>query len=262
MLDLHHAQYDNLVAMLGRGVQTCLVVGDAGVGKRTLVRRAVIHFKDEFDLIEVPKLGIEEARSIKDQSIRMSVRPRIFLIDGDSATIPAYNAMLKLLEEPPSKIVLVICASKPPLQTIVSRCSYLMIPPLTNEELLSCLTYHGMSERAASTVISYARGSVSEALKVYSRLEEKRRLIPFIKALKERDLQFVLEQVKNINTTDVGLMIELIDDVFLARYGLLNQELSSMLPASPDFLIVVKNALIAGQSPAICWMRAWYESGA
>jgi DNA polymerase III delta prime subunit len=261
MLALHQLQCENIAAMLERGVQTLLLVGDHGVGKKTLVNRAVQTPDSRYVLIPVAKLGVDDARALKHEVLRASRFPRVYLIDGDEATEAGYNALLKTLEEPPKNAIFVICSSRVPLPTVVSRCHYVMIPPLTEDELKQVLSFKGMSERAAASIIPYARGSVSEAYKVYEKMEEKRRLVPFIKALKDRDLSFVLRQVKEIRRDDIVTMMELVDDVFLSRYGLLSTELGNIIPASPDFLIRLKEALQGGSSPAICWMRAWYSTG-
>ncbi len=260
MLDLHRPQYAELVRLIDSGAQTFLVVGDDGVGKKTLIRRAVEAACPSGNITEYQKLNIEEARRMKQLSLRRNIARQIHLIDGDNVTAIVYNALLKFLEEPPPEVIIIIAASKPPLPTIVSRCRYIMVPPLTVDELKQVLAYKGMSERASSTVIHQAYGSVAQAFRVYEKFEEKRRLLPFIKALKDRDLDFVLRQARLITREDVALLVDLADDVLLARYGLLNQEFSAMVSVSTDFIMRVKAALLAGNSPALSWLRAWFET--
>ena len=259
MVDLHSLQFAELVRLLTAGSRTFLLVGDNGVGKKTLVRRVLAAHFPAYELLEYPKFAIDEARNLKATCLRKAAHVRAYLIDGDHTTVQAYNAILKLLEEPLPDIVFLICAAKPPLATIVSRCNNILVPPLTVAELKQVLQFSlGMSERATASVIPFAHGSISQALRVYEKFEEKRRLLPFIKALKDRDLAFVLGQVKTITYQDITLMAELADDVLLSRYGLLNQELSLVVPASPDFLLQVKAALLGGRSPSLCWLRAWF----
>lgn len=256
MLDLHKLQFIELNRLISSGSQAILLVGDKGVGKKTLIRRVLEHFK--VDLVEFPALSINEARSIKHIIIRKSVQTRVFLIDGDGATVQAYNAMLKTLEEPPRDVIFIIAASRAPIQTIVSRCNYIIVPPFTHEELKEVLSYKGMGERAILSVVGKSYGSVAEAVKVYERQEEKQRLVPYLKALKDRDLTFVLKQVKLITRDDLRILIELVDDVMISRYGLLNVEAASSVPVTSDFLATVKEALQAGSIPCVCWMRAWF----
>lgn len=260
MLDLHKAQYADLRRLFLEGRQTFLLVGDAGVGKKTLVQRVLSEVASDALITIYPSLAIGDVRSIRQQVLRKAMSLRIFSIDGDDASIQAYNAMLKILEEPPPGVVFIITASKPPIQTVVSRCTYLMVPPLTGDELKSVLAFKGMSERAIASIASQAYGSVTGAMRVYEKFEEKRRLVPFLKALKERDLNFVMGQVKTIRREDISLLVELSDDVLMSRYGLLNPEFSAMVPVTSDFIMIVKDSLLAGAIPSLNWLRAWFAT--
>src|SRR5215467_12367162 len=179
MLDLHKTQYVELERLLRAGVQTFLLVGDYGVGKKTLVRRILSASFADYLVTEVPKFTIDIARQMKATTLRRSAQTRVYLIDGDEATVQAYNAVLKLFEEPPPATVFFVCSSTHPLQTIVSRCNNVRIPPLSSSELAEVLSFKGMSSSVSSTVISYANGSISQAFRVYEKFEEKRRLVPF-----------------------------------------------------------------------------------
>ena len=258
MIDLHLNKYAEIERLINAGAKTFLLVGDQGVGKKTLVKRILTDKFPDYLLTEFTRFGIEEARSLKSRTLRRSIQVRAFLIDGDAATQQAYNASLKILEEPPAQTIFFICSSVMPLSTIVSRCHNIMISPLSDVELRAALIYKGMSERAISSLLSYSHGSISEAFKVYEKLEEKKRLIPFIKALKDKDLMFILTQVKTIDRRDVQLLVELIDDVILARYGLLAPELATSVPVSPDFLMQVKEALLSGSSPSLALLRSHF----
>jgi len=82
------------------------------------------------DLIEIDgasNRGIDDIRSLRDST---QFRPsmgnyKVYIIDEvHMLTIPAFNALLKTLEEPPEKVVFILCttdAQKIPA-TIVSRC--------------------------------------------------------------------------------------------------------------------------------------------
>lgn len=259
MLDLHKQQREEIVRLIATGARTYVVVGDAGVGKKTLVRTALQ--EAGFPVIyEYPKFGIDEARKIRQIVMRRNVDVRVFLIDGDAATVAAYNASLKMIEEPPVGCIFFIVASKPPIQTIISRCSYVIIPPFTNDELLQVLLYKGMGDRAASSLVPYAHGSVQEAMKVYERFEEKRRLLPFVKALYERDINFVMRQVRTIEQYDINIMIDMADEALLSRYGLSDHDVVGLLPVPVEVLFKIKEALLAGSIPSVCWLRAWFET--
>jgi DNA polymerase-3 subunit delta' len=54
------------------------------------------------------------------------------LLDFETATIPAQNSLLKTLEEPPGKVILVLTAVSPEslLETITSRCEVIKLHPV------------------------------------------------------------------------------------------------------------------------------------
>lgn len=76
--------------------------------------------------------GIETMRKIKQ---RASLKPMgetkaIILYNADALSIPAQNALLKLLEEPPPHTMVVLTAEKEDmlLPTILSRCHSILLP--------------------------------------------------------------------------------------------------------------------------------------
>ena len=99
------------------------------------------------DLIEIDgasNRGIDDIRSLRDST---QFRPsmgnyKVYIIDEvHMLTIPAFNALLKTLEEPPEKVVFILCttdAQKIPA-TIVSRCQRYDFKRLSNEDLIGRL---------------------------------------------------------------------------------------------------------------------------
>ncbi|MBL7053313.1 MAG: AAA family ATPase [Candidatus Portnoybacteria bacterium] len=86
------------------------------------------------------EIGIKQAREIQHQ---MSLSPysadyKIVLIDGvDKMTNEATNCLLKTLEEPNGKAILILIASNPKmlLPTIISRCQIVNFLPVPEEEI-------------------------------------------------------------------------------------------------------------------------------
>lgn len=103
------------------------------------------------DLIEVDEEGeikIETARRIRSEA---SVLPndgarKVFLIaHAERMNVPAQNALLKVLEEPPKYCFFLLCTEQPDriLETILSRCTRYQLPPdeeAPDESLLPLLT--------------------------------------------------------------------------------------------------------------------------
>lgn len=81
----------------------------------------------------------------------------------------AGNALLKILEEPPDKTLLILTAEQPfnLLPTIVSRCQQLRFRPLSRSEIADILTrQHGIPANQAASIASLCGGSVSRALEM------------------------------------------------------------------------------------------------
>jgi len=96
---------------------------------------------------------------------------RIVIIDpADDLNRNAANAILKILEEPPKRSLFLVLTHAPGklLPTIRSRCLPLPLSPLSETDLAAALESLGAapSGARAGEVLSAARGSVSEALKL------------------------------------------------------------------------------------------------
>src|SRR5690606_2051176 len=98
---------------------------------------------------------------------------RVALVDAaDDLNLPAANALLKLLEEPPADAVLLLVSHRPAglLPTIRSRCRELRLAPLAPAGLAAALAAAGavVATDEAGRVAALAGGSVGEALRLLS----------------------------------------------------------------------------------------------
>lgn len=117
------------------------------------------------------RIDIESIRGLKTF---MYLRPysseyKLAVID-DAETISdaAANAMLKILEEPPGKSVLILISSKPKLlpQTILSRCETVVfhpVPMAKTDEL----------DKALAELRKVAKESIAERIKYAKKIHEK-----------------------------------------------------------------------------------------
>jgi DNA polymerase III subunit delta' len=114
-------------------------------------------------------IKIDEIREMVD---RASFRPfegrrRVVIIDqADALVVPAQNALLKTLEEPPSASVFVLITARPDvlLPTVRSRCPVLRFRPLNAADIAAALVTRGATEREARAVAATADGSLGRAL--------------------------------------------------------------------------------------------------
>jgi len=110
---------------------------------------------------------------VRDVIDRSAFRPfegrkRVVIADdADAMMHPAQNALLKILEEPPSATIFILVSAIPDslLPTVRSRCSLLRFGTLTTEEVANQLIHrHGYTAPDARAAAAEADGSMALAL--------------------------------------------------------------------------------------------------
>ena len=181
--------------------QSLLFSGPEGVGKRTAALALAqalnceqrVPFGDGLDacgacksctriargvhadvlFIEPGDSGSIKIEQVRDAIDRSGYRPfegrrRLVAIDqADALVVPAQDAILKTLEEPPSASVFVLITDRSDilLPTILSRCQRLRFGPLTPAEVAGVLQRdHGMSEEEARAAAAASGGSIGRAI--------------------------------------------------------------------------------------------------
>jgi DNA polymerase-3 subunit delta' len=92
------------------------------------------------------------------------------IADADLATTEAANTLLKTLEEPPAKTVIILCTSRPSAlpATVVSRCQKVPFSRLSSEtieEILIADPRLGFDKKSAKAAAALAQGSVGRAVR-------------------------------------------------------------------------------------------------
>ncbi|HVA68162.1 MAG TPA: hypothetical protein VNF45_02535 [Candidatus Binataceae bacterium] len=112
---------------------------------------------------------------VRELIARMGTRPvraprRVAIIDdAETLNIPAQNALLKTLEEPPGDaiIFMVTRSERALLETIRSRMRLVRFGPLAAAEIRAILVARGIAdEERAATIARLARGSASRAMEL------------------------------------------------------------------------------------------------
>ena len=94
---------------------------------------------------------------------------RVVVVDGaDRLNTSGQNAILKILEEPPARTVLLVVTENPGglLPTIRSRCRKLLLPPLPEEVVIDLLGRHqpDLPDADRAALARLAEGSIGRAL--------------------------------------------------------------------------------------------------
>jgi DNA polymerase-3 subunit delta' len=184
-----------------------LFTGMPGVGRRTLALRLAQALNcpqppqpgvpclnclscNQFGRMQHPDLAVVEAEqrgaTLKVEQVRelqhslwlapFDARYRIaLLLRFEEANSNAANALLKTLEEPPDKVILILTAESsealPP--TIVSRCEMLHLHPLPIDELTqSLLARYDLPEEQASRLAHISSGRPGLAIKYLQQPEQ------------------------------------------------------------------------------------------
>lgn len=126
--------------------------------KQGLKRSAVIKVEDVRGVVEF--LG---KKSFNDNW-------RVVIVDSaDDLNVSSANALLKILEEPPLKSILLLVSHNPGklLPTIRSRCAKLALKPLQETEVASLLRRYkpSLKEAEVQGLAKIAAGSIGRALK-------------------------------------------------------------------------------------------------
>ena len=136
------------------------------------------------DLIEIDAAsnrGIDEIRDLREKvNLAPALGPfKVYIIDeAHMLTEPAFNALLKTLEEPPGHVVFVLCttdAQKIPL-TVIGRCQQFVFRRHSEEQIVSRLSYIASAEKvqvdpdAMRLIARSAQGSMRDAVGLLDQL--------------------------------------------------------------------------------------------
>jgi DNA polymerase III subunit delta' len=143
---------------------------------------------------------------------------RVFVVDpADRMNGGAQNALLKTLEEPPGRAVLILVASRPHLllPTVRSRCLSVGFAPLPAERLASLLQRRGMSreEALARAALSGGRPGAALGLDLEALRELREEVLSACEELARgpKALAARLPQAEGIGRADEGAMLEWLD---------------------------------------------------
>ncbi len=115
------------------------------------------------------QIGVDEAHDIVKKLSLKSYEGgyKVMIIwMAEMMNTPAANKLLKLVEEPPDKTVLILIAQDESriLQTILSRCQLLNFPPLAEKSIADALVERGLVREEALRLAHEANGNFNKAL--------------------------------------------------------------------------------------------------
>ena len=120
-----------------------------------------------------PTIKIDQIRSTRQTLAMKPYEARwrlVIMTDAQTMNPAAGNALLKILEEPPDRTILILVATRKAdlLPTIVSRCQHIRFNPISKINLETVLVdKHGIEPGDAAIIATMAGGSLSKALRLY-----------------------------------------------------------------------------------------------
>jgi DNA polymerase-3 subunit delta' len=147
-------------------------------------------------------LAVDQIRELQRQlslAPLAGLRRVAVLLDVDRASLGAANALLKTLEEPPPRVILLLTATDVEQMpaTIVSRCESLMLRPVSGDEIAVRLQRQGAGQDEARTWAQQSAGRPGWAQALMEDPEFRRRREEHVAAFQEilgadLDRRFVL----------------------------------------------------------------------
>lgn len=181
---------DEAVALLQKQLaddkvrQAYLISGPHGTGKTTLARLlAKALGATDLDIYEQDAgsaRGIDDVRRLQEMAMLMPLGGRrVFILDeAHQFTDAADNALLKILEEPPSSAIFVLCTTEPQKvkATVRSRCQQLKLKRPKPETVFALVKRIAVAEGitweegALGDIATAAEGSLRDAVSLLDQL--------------------------------------------------------------------------------------------
>ena len=156
---------------------------------------------------EIPVNSIRELSDFFRSTAAEDNALRVCLIDSaDNLNLNSQNALLKLLEEPPARSLVILLSASPGrlLPTIRSRCIGLSLKSIGDKEIESWLSSRvNASQSVIDNVVSLSRGAPGKAISLYNNFD---RVI--------KPLGRYLKGLSNVNSS---LDFNLINDLALIK---------------------------------------------
>jgi DNA polymerase-3 subunit gamma/tau len=198
------------------------------------------------DLIEIDAAsnrGIDEIRDLREKvNLSPAMGPfKVYIIDeAHMLTEPAFNALLKTLEEPPAHVVFILCttdAQKIPL-TVIGRCQQFVFRRHSEEQIVGRLTHIAKTEKvqvdadAMQLIARTAQGSMRDAVGLLDQL------VPLASG------PISLEGARSLlGIADPRLLDSLLDDVLAGRAAEALAEVNRVYAAGAELRQVVRGLM-------------------
>lgn len=206
----------------------CKNRGDDACGSCASCRQVLVGSHPDFQFVGVvsgkKEIGVDRMRDVKRfmQLQPVSGPTKVAIVDdAHMLTVAAQNALLKTLEEPPPRSLLILVANNPDalLPTVRSRCQRLQFAPLPNDVVIDILTtVHSVDVAVARDAANLAEGSPGRALALSAShaKESRERLLQSLAGLDRARYVQLMDLVTELSQPDAETALKL--ELLLAQY--------------------------------------------
>ncbi len=262
-----------------------LLTGPRGVGKTSVARilayaiNGIPYDEDttNLDIIEIDAAsnnGVEDVRDLREkvQIAPVSAKKKIYIIDEvHMLSKPAFNALLKTLEEPPEHIVFILATTnveKLPA-TILSRTQRFGFRPISVDDAVKHLKYIAKTEKisieddALKLIASRSDGSFRDSISLLDQMSNlvdtkgketiNVKLIEDTLGLAPTDMiKQILESVEQHNLCDLVKLLNRSTDEGISASVLVSQiiaQISNNITEKPQLLTLLDSLIDVDKSP-------------
>ncbi|MCL2628096.1 MAG: DNA polymerase III subunit gamma/tau [Oscillospiraceae bacterium] len=182
---------------------------------------------DVLELDAASNNGVDDVRAMRDEAIYSpaSVRKRVYIVDEvHMLSTPAFNALLKILEEPPEHIVFILATTelhKVPA-TILSRCQKFSFKRLPAGEISKRLLKIAASEKqdltqeAAEKLSILADGSMRDGISLLDQCacDKKIDLVHVLDTIGLAGEDELLGMVKAVAKSDISIILDILGSLY------------------------------------------------
>ena len=214
-----------------------LFTGPRGVGKTSTARilaHAVNNLpynedSNHIDIVEIDAAsnnGVDEIRELREKAYITPTagKYRVYIIDEvHMLSKPAFNALLKILEEPPEHVIFILATTethKLP-ETIISRTQRFSFKPISNEDVIKHLKEiaqkegYKISEDAYKLLAEKGQGSFRDSISLLDQISsikndiEEEDVINYLGMPSERTISDVIDLLESVNPNYKQMSLEL-----------------------------------------------------
>ncbi len=238
--------YLQSIAKSGRVPHALLLTGSRGIGKTTLARIFAkslgIDTHDIYEIDAASNNGVDDVRTLIEEvnTLPLSSQYKMYILDEvHMFSKPAFNALLKVLEEPPRHVLFMFATTDlhKVIPTIISRCQVIHLKKPTiktlTEQIVSIASQEGktISSQHASMIAERANGSFRDALVLLDQVIEQsvgdtisevdieklglrtidHLVFEFIDQLEKKNSERLMEIISSVSSPDEKPLLEFLE---------------------------------------------------